>query len=346
MAIHGKFLEKGDVRTVPHPEHDFLDGPFLSQRWPRLSRLRFYRRLRLKEWHYMAFDHPEVFFAFAVVQAGYASNLFAYGVFKSAKPRCVVFEDIRLGSGALKVTSQPQTGVTRWSSPKGELAIEGCQEQGHWKVDFNLKAAARQKPWQGHLQVEYSPECLSLLYPLSASRWAHTHKEAALRVGGELQVADSRFNFDRRTNFAVSDWTRSYCLRKTLWFWASASWGNANESWGLNLSSRVYDDANGHSFENVLWVNGRCYPLSGVRFELPANPAVEPWVIRSFADNGASVNLTFHPIGARSKRLNLLLVRSRFVQPYGYFAGTVSVAGYTAEVQQAFGIVEEHHSVW
>ena len=111
-------------------------------------------------------------------------------------------------------------------------------------------------------------------------------------------------------------------------------------SLGLNLSAEVYDDANGDSLENALWVDGRVQPLGGVEFDVPPIPGVEDWHIRS--REGDEVDLVFRPLGARAQHLDMKVLQSDFVQPYGTFHG--HVAGH--RVDDLFGVVEDHLSVW
>ncbi|MBC7171011.1 MAG: DUF2804 family protein, partial [Polyangiaceae bacterium] len=81
-------------------------------------------------------------------------------------------------------------------------------------------------------------------------------------------------------------------------------------------------------------------PLSGVRFTLPDDPRTQPWQIES--RSGDEVDLRFMPLGARAQDLHLGLLRTRFVQPYGTFHGRVR----DHRVDGAFGVVEDHDSLW
>jgi hypothetical protein len=124
------------------------------------------------------------------------------------------------------------------------------------------------------------------------------------------------------------------------WNWASFAGTTASgKRFGLNLSARVYDHR-GHSMENAVWLDGRVHVLSGVRFEVP-RCTTDPWRIRS-VDGSSEVDLQVVPSGERRARMNLGVVRSVFAQPYGLASGSV----YGERVDGAFGVVEDHDSLW
>jgi hypothetical protein len=145
--------------------------------------------------------------------------------------------------------------------------------------------------------------------------------------------------FDLHGGLGVIDWTRSRAKRETTWKWASFASHQRGQALGLNLSAEVYDDDRGASRENAMWVDGVVRPLGGVRFELPelGGRDSEPWHLI-----GDEVDLVFEPQGARSQRLDLRVIRSQFVQPFGAFHGKVA----EHVIDGAFGVVEDHVSVW
>jgi hypothetical protein len=64
----------------------------------------------------------------------------------------------------------------------------------------------------------------------------------------------------------------------------------------------------------------------------------------TFAPDLTSVDgLTFQAEAGPDRRQNLLLVRSRYRQPFGTFAGELPGGIALAE---GFGVMEEHEAVW
>lgn len=67
--------------------------------------------------------------------------------------------------------------------------------------------------------------------------------------------------------------------------------------------------------------------------------------------SGAVVALDFVPRGARQDYTHLGLVVSDFVQPYGYFNGSITATDRsgvrrTVVLQEVFGVVENHYAMW
>ena len=68
---------------------------------------------------------------------------------------------------------------------------------------------------------------------------------------------------------------------------------------------------------------------------------MRPW--RLTADG---IDLTFEPGGLHAQSTNLLVVKSRFVQPVGTFTGTVRVGGRDVRVVGLPGVVEDQDVLW
>ena len=326
-------------------------------------------RLRLKQWHYSSVSTDELFFAFGVVHLGFAANLFAY-VIEHESGRVWELEDSLPGTLGLRMAPSSVRGVTRWRWGAQRVVIERHREgeAGTWQVKLDLRFLRHGGPrgMDGLAsndgvaervgksdRVTSAPEplrfistltlddvdAMALLYDLGDGRAAYTHKAAGLPVRGTALLGSAVH--DLHGGLATLDWTRSLANRETRWKWASFASHQGGRRIGLNLSAEVYDDAEGVSLENAYWIDGDVHPLGAVSFALPETDrrAVDPWVIRS-ADG--RVDLTFSPLGARSQRVDLRVLRSAFVQPYGTFEGTLD--GH--RIDQAFGVVEDHQSVW
>lgn len=94
--------------------------------------------------------------------------------------------------------------------------------------------------------------------------------------------------------------------------------------------------------ENILWVDGKKTLLSTAAFSMQQPYDKTDWLIET-KDGLLSCHLS--PRGARSENLNALVMKSRFIQPFGTIDGTVVIDG-KEEQFTAFGVVEDHHAVW
>lgn len=295
-------------------------------------------QFRLKEWQYVSLATDRWFVAFALVQLGYLANGFCYVVDRE-NPSCRrEWEGMApLGMG-LSFASSSVAGTTRWS--RGQSLIRSTWHDG-WEIEFDLKLDGT--PLRGIFSIEPA-ESLALLCPLDGSRPAYTHKAAGLTTRGQLRIGKEMI--DCSQGLACLDWTRSVASRQTSWKWASlAARDGQGRRVGLNLSAEVYDDVDGQSLENALWLNGKVQPLAGVLFDVPAHPEREPWRIRSA--RGEEVVLEFRPLGARAQEINLGILRSDFIQPYGTFHGTLRPKDADpVTLEGDFGVVEDHLSLW
>lgn len=291
-------------------------------------------RFRLKEWHYTAITTDDHFVAFAVAQLGYVANVFAYVVPRAQPSRVKQLELVLpLGRG-LRFAESSTHGTTRFA--QGENVIESRHSPAGFEVDVRLTLEGARL--SGSLVCEHGAS-LALVHKLTRDRVAYTHKGNLYTVHGHLVWDGARIPLDRA--FATIDWTRSQARRETKWNWASfAARDTEGRPLGLNLSADVYDDVRGHSEENAAYFEGRAVGLAGVEFTIPRSPDRMPWRIASM--EGDEVALTFTPMGVRAQNLDLGVVKSDFVQPYGTFDGHVL----GRRVRGAFGVVEDHHAVW
>jgi hypothetical protein len=160
-----------------------------------------------------------------------------------------------------------------------------------------------------------------------------TRKQAGVRAHGTL-VFNSHpprppISIDA---FATIDDTAGYHARVTEWWWA-AGVGSAPNGTPLafNLVQGVNDPPSGS--ERAVWVAGVPHEAPPVRFAGD---------LTSIASDDGS-ELRFAPEAERSRRDNLLLVRSDYRAPFGTFSGTLPGG---TPLTHAFGVVEHHRARW
>jgi hypothetical protein len=157
-----------------------------------------------------------------------------------------------------------------------------------------------------------------------------TRKQAGVRAHGILAIgARPRISVDA---LAVIDDTAGYHARVTEWWWA-AGVGNAPDGTPLafNLVQGVNDPPSGS--ERAIWVAGVPHEAPPVQFSAD---------LRSIsADDGSELH--FAPEAKRSRRENLLLVRSDYRAPFGTFSGDLPGG---IKLTNALGVVEHHRARW
>jgi hypothetical protein len=298
--------------------------------------------VRLKEWHYLSFSGDDAFVAIAMVQLGYLSKAFVYAIDRREGWRIADYSHIAPLGRSVTMAPSPVRGATTFRAGTNRVAFEatGTPETGGWKVDLDLRLSDRSRLVGGFTVLR--GDGFSLVHKLPSGNPAYTHKDAGLLAEADLRWGDRPI---RGRGLSSSDWTRSLAMRETRWRWAAFTHTLADgRRVGLNLSALVYDDARGESEENVVFVDGRLHSLGGARFELPRNPATEPWRVTSIRPG--EFELTFEPRGAHRENTNALVLKSQFVQPFGVFTGFVRSGDEAIDVSGAVGVVEDHAAVW
>ena len=158
----------------------------------------------------------------------------------------------------------------------------------------------------------------------AGSAYAWTRKQGGVRAIGTIELDGRRCELDSR---AVIDDTAAYYERHTSWRW-SAGVGAARDgrSVAWNLVEGV-NDAPDQS-ERTVWIDGEPH---------------EPPPCSFAADLSAVDQLRFEPEAVRERRENLLLIRSRYRQPFGVFHGELPGGLALAE---GYGVMEEHDAWW
>lgn len=159
----------------------------------------------------------------------------------------------------------------------------------------------------------------------SGDGYAWTRKQGGVIAGGTIALGgEPRRAFAGR---AVIDDTAAYYERHTRWRW-SAGVGMASD--GRQVAWNLVDGVNdppGDS-ERTVWLDGVPVEVGPVRF----------------AEDLSSVGeLGFAQEAVRQRHENRLVVRSRYRQPFGTFAG--SLPGGVA-LAEGWGVMEDHDVHW
>jgi hypothetical protein len=186
----------------------------------------------------------------------------------------------------------------------------------------------------GSARVSDGPASLSLAFAetdgveticRSGDGYGWTRKQGGIAVTGTVTLAGGQ---PRAVNArAVIDDTAAYYERHTRWRWC-AGVGSDGDGRALawNLVEGVNDPPAGS--ERTVWIDGAAREVPPVVFA-PGLEAV-----------GA---LRFHVEAAREHRQNLVVVRSRYRQPFGTFTGRLPDG---TAVQEGFGVMEDHDVWW
>ncbi len=159
----------------------------------------------------------------------------------------------------------------------------------------------------------------------SGDGYGWTRKQGGIAVTGKVRLAGTAPR--PVSGRAVIDDTSAYYERHTSWRWC-AGVGTDPEGRALawNLVEGVNDPA--AASERTVWVDG-----------VPAEAGAAAFAV----DLSGVGELRFHAEAGREHRQNLLVVRSRYRQPFGTFSGTLPGGAVVAE---GYGVMEDHDVYW
>ncbi len=293
---------------------------------PPLGRSAWWRRFHHKRWHYVSFACDEVFCAVAIVDLGWASTAFAY-VFDRRERQLVA--------------SYAQDGVPGWSAQLAEHG--GGDSSFRWLSNRIALAggpqgarALRLRCGDLHIDASFAGPAPSLLAvgTVAGGSVHATQKSPGMPLAGAVRVGARRYALDG--GVASVDYSNGLLARETGWRWACGH----SLTLGFNLQAGYFGGN-----ENVLWLDGNIIPLGAAEFDFDQADPMGPWHVHT--DDGL-LDLQFTPEGLRRDDKDLLIARSRYVQPIGTFSGLVRPApGAPAIAVHALaGVTEDHQSRW
>lgn len=269
----------------------------------------------------------------------------AYGA-----PRPASLADLALPPGRLPAR-QGLRPLKRWRyvgvySPELMLCLAtiriGPARQAFWAVWDRTEGRLRERTARGRGRVELAPGRAqvrerNVMFELtwteqagvetvcpSGGSYAWTRKQGGVRVRGRALLDGRPYEIAAR---AVIDDTAAYYERHTRWRW-SAGVGEALDGRAVawNLVDGVNDPP--HGSERTVWIDGE-----------PHEPPPSVFA----ADLSAVDELRFHAEATRERADNLVVLRSRYRQPFGTFAGRLPGG---IELAAGYGVMEDHDVRW
>jgi Protein of unknown function (DUF2804) len=286
------------------------------------------RRLIEKKWQYVFLSTPEMMLALAVIDVGYLSSGIC-AVFDRGSRRLLVDESPVLPPFCAELADEPADGMSaRLYGPRirarlqrvaGRMSIQA--RWAHADVDLLLDATR-------------APVPITAIAPVGPpARFDFTHKAVLLPAEGEVRAGNVRFAVQGQ--FAGLDYTHGYLARETAWRWAFACGRAGANLVGLNFSDGFLQGEG----ENVAWLDGEPHATGPVHFSFDRAQPLGTWRVQS-ADG--QVDLTFQPEGYRAQTVDLKLILSRYLQPFGTFSGRIG----TVAIEGLPGVAEDHTARW
>jgi hypothetical protein len=286
------------------------------------------RRLIEKRWQYVWLATPDAMLALAIVDTGYLASGFC-AIFDRGGQRLLIDDNPVLPPFCATIADEAgDGGSARLTGPGIQARIERAGGRvlviahwGHAVVELTL-------------DVSRAPPPMTAIAPVGVpGRFDLTQKTVLVPAEGEIRAANIRFSVQGA--LAGLDFTHGYLARDTAWRWAFAGGRQGSRLVAFNFSDGFLQG----SGENVVWLEGEPRPAGEVRFTFDKSAPLSDWQIRSL--DGA-VDLAFHPEGQREQSIDLKLIASKYVQPFGTFSGKL----HGVEIDRLPGVTESHVARW
>ncbi|MGZ6125080.1 MAG: DUF2804 domain-containing protein [Myxococcales bacterium] len=286
------------------------------------------RRLVEKKWQYVFLATPEMMLALAVIDCGYlATGICA--VFDRGSRKLLVDDNPVLPPICAQVGEEPAHGMSaRLLGPRirarlqragGRISVQATW--AHAGIDLLLDASR-------------APAPITAVAPVGpAGRFDLTQKTVLVPAEGEVRAGNVRFPV--RGELAGLDYTHGLLARETSWRWAFAGGRAGPHLVAFNFSDGFLQGEG----ENVAWIDGEPRAVGPVLFSFQPETPLGAWRVQT-ADG--RVDLGFQPEGIRAQTVDLKLIRSRYLQPFGTFSGKL----HGIAVDGLAGVTEDHEARW
>jgi hypothetical protein len=309
------------------------------------------RTLRQKRWQYVLAATPEIIACFAIIDLGYTTSAFVV-VTDPVTRKCLVDESFIGLPGQARVNPRPDEGlVAHFRAPGVKLSFTRPEGSDRYDIDVDISrlrsTGLSGLSWKGYLLAAGGPAPLTVIAPVPENKVHVTQKVAGMLAFGELKTHGRKWKLDG--GVAGLDYSHGYPPRHTRWHWAMAV-GRLDDGQpvGLNLVEGFIDsdeDVN----ENALWVGDALFPLPRARFTLNPDDPLDAWRVETV---GGEVRLKFRPMHVHREMRDYKWIKSRLVQPAGFFEGTLSVPGKNGaaamnwNVARLAGVTEDQDVLW
>jgi hypothetical protein len=287
-----------------------------------------------KRWHYAGAATERLFVGGAIVQLGYLANAFMY-VFDRPARKMLVERSFLLPPQLVQIDdfAADARASMRWL--RSRMLIAASAAEGHFFAELSGEVLVDLK-----LHTDKAPMPLTAVCPVVGGSVTMTQKTACVPAEGEVRIGGVTQRMEGA--LAALDFSHGLFARETRWRWASAN-GRLPDgrAIGLNL---VEGHNDGEITENAMWIGEELSQPGHAKFELDESEPLRPW--RVTTDDGR-VDLRFTPEGARREDIDLKIIASQYVQPFGNFEGTIRDAtGQEIRIAELPGVVERHRARW
>ena len=325
------------------------DGTLAQKGWARNLLLEYDRNrvkagtLRIKEWDYYCILHPEYGIAITIADNAYMGfyALTFFDFINRTETTDYVIEMFSMGK--LNMPKNSATGDVVLDHKKLQVSFKHVDNKR--QIHFNFPGFSKDVGIHGEIELNsLNKDSMVIATPFKANPHAfyYNQKINCLAASGKLVFRDKEYIFTPENSFGVLDWGRGVWTYNNHWYWGSASGLVDCKPFGFNIGYGFGDTS--AASENMMFYDGVAHKLDQVTFHINTRNYLEPW---KFSSNDGRFELDFFPVVDRFSNTNLLILKSKQHQVFGYFTGKVVLDDGTAlSINQLLGFAEDVINRW
>ncbi len=298
------------------------------------------RGLQLREWQAFQIQGKDHFIMVAIYNAKKISlvQFIVYDIKNNVKTKY----EKKVPAWELNVPDTLYGSTASYNSGNFSLNVSHNLEAGKLLLSADIKEFNNLPDVKARFEAKhdvslYTP--MVVCNPFSEGRVMYSHK-CLMPVEGEVKMGDALIVFRKDYSQLIIDDHKGYYPYPTIYDWVTGL-GRDKEGrmLGFNLTNNQVINQEKYN-ENCLWLNGELHALPPVKVIRPAGVQGK-WEI---GDEYDMVNLEFTPVVHTSVNINLLLIRSKYEGPYGFFNGYLKKAnGEKVMLENMFGMGEDFY---
>lgn len=331
---NGKFQYASYDGPVPNPNLIDVEKPY------KLPIPRLFKWMQLREWQAFQISNGTHFVMVAIYNAKKISlvqfivydivNNKKYRYEKKVAPWSLRVPDGLYGTEAI-YQSKNFTLIAKHDLNKNllELSASIKNMKGLPNVEAKFKAI--------HDTKRFEPMVVCM--PFSEKRAMYSHK-CLMPVSGSIQFGNDVIPFPEKLSQLIIDDHKGYYPYPTVYDWVTGMGRDAEGKLiGFNCTDNQILDHEKNN-ENCLWHDGKLSVLPPIKVKRP-NGYKGTWYVK---DNYGKVDLEFRPVIHTAVDVNLLILRSKYQGPYGFFNGFIkNREGEKVEIKELFGMGEDFY---
>lgn len=297
--------------------------------------------MRLKEWQAFQLGNEDYFFMVAIYNA--KTMAIAQFIMYDIKNRKKTKFEKKVPIWGIKV-AQSLYGTESWYDGKNfKLRATNNLANGTVEIDVDIKGFGGGLPdakghFTGHfLEGQVQPQ--AVVMPFEGNRGMYSMK-CLMHMDGQLAIGGKDLRFDKATSHMIMDDHKGYYPYVMQYDWVTgASFDAQGRLVGFNLTDNQVKDQE-HYNENCLWVDDKITLLPPVKVTRPGG-VEKDWLIK---DQHGRIDLVFTPVENTRVDVNLLLIRSDYHGPYGFYKGYIMDAdNQKISLDGIFGVGEQFY---